>query len=146
LPSTLAAVSVLHGDEPSLVVNRNGNSLTTAIIRQNELLLHRTLELAEPEWAALRPDEKEWLPTGEQRDAIEELQQSVSVAIAYFEDTLSTPPRQLLCSGYGGAEDLARLLGDSTIPARDLAPTPATGHTTAMPRGVLAGVLGALAS
>ncbi len=50
LPSTLAALAAVSGDEPSLVVNRNGSSVTTAITRQNELLLHRTLELTEKEW------------------------------------------------------------------------------------------------
>jgi type IV pilus assembly protein PilM len=50
LPSTLAALAAIGNDEPSLVINRNGSSVTTAITRQNELLLHRTLELTEKDW------------------------------------------------------------------------------------------------
>jgi type IV pilus assembly protein PilM len=134
LPSTLAALAAVSAEEPSLVINRNGSSVTTAITRQNELLLHRTLELTE----------KELLPEENQLHAAEELQQSVSVAVAYFEDTLESPPRQLLSCGLGGPEELIRLLGDDSIPVRDLVPTPY--KSKAMPRGLLAGVVGALAS
>jgi type IV pilus assembly protein PilM len=136
LPSTLAALAAVSADEPSLVVNRNANSVTTAITRQNDLLLHRTLELTE----------KDLLPEENERRSIEELQQCVSVAIAYFEDSLAAPPRQLLACGMGGAEELGHLLGDVAIPVQDLVPTPSTGKATFMPSGVLAGVVGALAS
>ena len=134
LPSTLAALAAVGGEEPSLVINRNGSSVTTAITRKNELLLHRTLELTE----------KEWLPQENQFHAAEELQQSVSVAVAYFEDTLESPPRQLLSCGLGGPEELIRLLGDESIPVRDVVPTPY--KSKAMPGGILAGGVGALAN
>ena len=134
LPSTLAALATVSSEEPSLVINRNGSSVTTAITRKNELLLHRTLELTE----------KEWLPQDNQFHAAEELQQSVSVAVAYFEDTLESPPRQLLSCGLGGPEELIRLLGEESIPIRDVVPTPY--KSKAMPGGILAGVVGALAN
>jgi type IV pilus assembly protein PilM len=134
LPSTMAALAAVNSEEPALVINRNGSSVTTAITRQNELLLHRTLELTE----------KEWSPEQNSFNSAEELQQSVTVAVAYFEDTLNTPPRQLLCCGLGGPEELIRLLGDERIPVRDLVPTPYRGKS--MPGGILAGVVGALAS
>jgi type IV pilus assembly protein PilM len=134
LPSTLAALAAVSSEEPSLVINRNGTSVTTAITRQNELLLHRTLELTE----------KDWLPEENSYHAAEELQQSVTVAVAYFEDTLEVPPRQLLSCGLGGPEELLRLLGDDSIAVRDLVPTPYASK--AMPGGILAGVVGALAS
>lgn len=134
LPSTLAALAAIGTDEPALVVNRNGSSVTTAITRQNELLLHRTLELTE----------KDWLPEENAFHSLEELQQAVSVAIAYFEDTIETPPRQLLSCGLGGQEELSRLLGDNRIAVRDLVPAPFA--TKSMPSGILAGVVGALAS
>jgi type IV pilus assembly protein PilM len=133
LPSTLAALAAVASEEPALVINRNGTSVTTAITRQNELLLHRTLELTE----------KEWSPEMNSLNAVEELQQSVTVAVAYFEDTLNAPPRQLLCCGLGGPEELIRALGDERIPVRDLVPAP---RSKAMPGGILAGVVGALAS
>ena len=134
LPSTLAALAAVGAEEPSLVINRNGSSVTTAITRRNELLLHRTLELTE----------KELLPEENSLHAADELQQSVSVAVAYFEDTLESPPRQLLSCGLGGPEELIRLLGDESIPVRDVVPTPY--RNKAMPGGILAGVVGALAN
>jgi type IV pilus assembly protein PilM len=133
LPSTLAALAAVSAEEPSLVINRNGSSVTTAITRRSELLLHRTLELTE----------KEMLPEENSLHASEELQQSVSVAVAYFEDTLESPPRQLLSCGLGGPEELIRLLGDDSIPVRDVVPTP---YRSNMPGGILAGVVGALAN
>lgn len=148
LPSTLAALAGISGDEPSLVVHRNGDSITTAIAQGNELLLHRTLEVSE-ETAAPEPLRGNQPDTGWAAAAsssfAEELRQSVSVAVAYYEDTLQSPPRQLLAMGAGGAEALLDLLGGSSIPVRDLAP-PSMGNLTAMPPGLLAGVQGALAS
>jgi type IV pilus assembly protein PilM len=134
LPSTLAALAAVGSEEPALVINRNGSSVTTAITRENELLLHRTLELTAKDWS---PEENSF-------HSAEELQQSVTVAVAYFEDTLNAPPRQLLCCGLGGPEELIRLLGEERIPIRDLVPTPYKNK--AMPGGILAGVVGALAN
>ncbi|HEV2276005.1 MAG TPA: hypothetical protein VGR96_17670 [Acidobacteriaceae bacterium] len=136
LPSTLAALAAVSTSEPSLVINRSANSVTTAITRQNELLLHRTLELTE----------KDLLPEENERHAIAELQQSISVAIAYFEDSLASAPRELLACGFGGAEELEHLLGEFPIPARDLVPALRTVNAPSLPRGILAGVVGALAS
>jgi type IV pilus assembly protein PilM len=130
LPSTLAALAALPTGDAALVVNRNGLSLTTVIVNGYELLLHRTLELPENE--------------SSQR---EDLAQAVSVAAAYFEDTLHAAPRILYYVGPGGAEDFARQLGaepDGMV--RDLVPTPATGAVSALPKGLAAGVTGALAS
>lgn len=136
LPSTLAALAAVNAEDSALVVNRNANTVTTAITRQNTLLLHRTLELTEKD---LLPDENERL-------TLEEMQQSISVAIAYFEDSLASLPRQLLVCGTGGAEELGQMLGDIAIPVRDLVPTPGNGNLSSIPAGMLAGVVGALAS
>jgi type IV pilus assembly protein PilM len=134
LPSTMAALAAVSSEEPALVINRNGSSVTTAITRRNELLLHRTLELTE----------KDWSPQENSVHSAEELQQSVTVAVAYFEDTLNSPPRQLLCCGFGEPEELIHLLGDDRIPVRELVPTPYISK--AVPGGILAGVVGALAN
>jgi type IV pilus assembly protein PilM len=136
IPSTLAALAAVGSDDSALLVNRNANSVTTAITRRNVLLLHRTLELTE----------KDLLPEENERLTHEELQQSISVAIAYFEDSLATAPRQLYACGLGGAAELTSLLGNIEIPARDLVPTPTTGAVSSIPAGMLAGVVGALAS
>jgi type IV pilus assembly protein PilM len=130
LPSTLASLAVLPAGDSALVVNRNGLSLTTAITNGEELLLHRTLELPADEVS--------------RRD---DLAQNVSVAAAYFEDTLNTPPRVLYYVGLGGAEEFTRALGvEGNGIVRDLVTGSPTGALSAIPRGISAGVLGALAS
>jgi type IV pilus assembly protein PilM len=129
LPSTLCAIATVPDTDNALIINCNGMSVTSAITRKSELMLHRTLDLP--------PDQGIFVP---------ELQQVVSVAMAYFEDTIATPPESLLYVGPGGAADLERLLNDQTIRVRDLVPSPATGSANAMPKGLLAGVVGALAN
>ncbi len=132
LPSTMACLAAIAGDEPALLINRNANCVTTAIARREELLLHRTVETTA----------KDGSPEPNAQRLAREFRQSVSVAIAYFEDTLGTPPRQLFCCGPGGAGEMASLLENSEIPARDLEPLSRAGA----PRGIFAGVAGALAS
>ncbi len=137
LPSTLASLATLASDEASLVINRNGLSLTTAITQGNELLLHRTLEL----------------PASDELHH-EELAKTVSVAMAYFEDTLQTRPQVLNYVGPGGAQEFARVLehapghvlNEYGLQVRDLVVGPGKGSLTAMPQGLAAGVVGALAS
>jgi type IV pilus assembly protein PilM len=133
LPSTLAALAALMTSDAALVVNRNGLSLTTAITSGDELLLHRTLEL----------------PVNEERHH-EELAQSVSVTRAYFEDTLHATPEVLHYVGSGGAEEFLRVLAEAAeedgFRVRDLVTTPAMVASGTMPKGLAAGVLGALAS
>jgi type IV pilus assembly protein PilM len=137
LPSTLAALAALAADGASLVINHNGNSLTTAITQGNELLLHRTLEL---------PASDEWHH--------EELARTVSVAMAYFEDTLQTRPNVLNYVGPGGAQEFTRVMGEAPgqmleeygLRVRDLVAGPVAGGSTGLPKGLVAGVVGALAS
>ena len=97
LPSTLAALAGLSGGPPSLVVNCNRYSMTTAIVSENDLLLYRTLELAEPD--SSHTYESDPTRTGE------ELRQSVSVAIAYFEDTLLEAPNNCLLRDLAGRKN-----------------------------------------
>lgn len=132
LPSTLASLASLTSADPSLVVNRNGLTVTTAITRSDELLLHRTLEL----------------PANENLHQ-EELAQTVSVAMAYFEDTLQSTPKSIYYVGPGGAAEFIHTLGDNEQDRawiRDLVLPPATGASSAIPKGLVAGVTGALAS
>jgi type IV pilus assembly protein PilM len=101
LPSTLASLAVVPSSNNALVVSCSSASVTSAITRGNELLLYRTLDLPH-----------------EENERAQELQQVVTVAMAYFEDTMSAPPDALYYSGAGGAEQLSRLLGDFDLPAR----------------------------
>ena len=85
----------------------------------------------------------------------EETARAVSVAIAYFEDTLSAAPEILLSAGPLGAEGLDRILREQGLAQEDglrvrelleasaLAPSATTAQ---VPRGWLPGVAGALRS
>jgi type IV pilus assembly protein PilM len=133
LPATLASLASLPSEGASLVISRNGHSLTTAITRGDELLLHRTLEL---------PPSDDW--------DHQELAKSVSVAMAYFEDTLQMQPGILNYVGPGGAREFTRALGpvieEYGLEVRDLVPGQAFGALTPMAQGLVAGVAGALAN
>ncbi len=85
----------------------------------------------------------------------EEIARAVSVAVAYFEDLLSAPPEILLSAGPLGADALNRtleqqgLLGEMGLRSRELVQSAALtteATTAAVPRSLLAGVLGALRS
>jgi type IV pilus assembly protein PilM len=134
LPSTLCALAAIPDETDALVINQNSACITTAITRQNEVLLHRTLELPEHGGNDL-PD----------------IQQAVSVAIAYFEDSLNLPLESLFYVGPGGAGAFDILINqpDSGAPhvrVRDLVEPPGTGIVSPVPIGILAGVTGALAN
>ena len=129
LPSTLASLAGLVQSEPALLVNLNGNSVTTAITRGDELLLHRSIEL--PADQALRDNE---------------LRHAVSVSIAYFEDTLASIPDAVFYAGPGGAPELTRILELEQFRVRDLVSAASSGNGNTVPKGLMAGVTGALAS
>lgn len=143
LSSSLAALAALPNEGAMLLVNRNANSVTTAISKANDLLLFRTLDFPEPTPDAII-DEGIDQHIGEEL-ATEELQQAVSVSVAYFEDILQTPVTQIYSVGPGGAAELSRLLADDTLSVRELVPSP-PGASHSEATGMLAGVVGALAS
>ncbi len=143
LPSTLCALAAIPDDTDALVVNQNAVCITTAITKQNEVLLHRTLDLSEalPEHSG---------PEHGGND-IPDIQQAVSVAIAYFEDSLRTPLESLFYVGPGGAIGFGATLsqsdwGSPQIRIRDLVEPPVPGVASPVPAGLLAGVTGALAN
>lgn len=83
----------------------------------------------------------------------EEVAQAVSVAVAYFEDTLASMPSGILSAGPLGSEALTRILADHGLAqaeglrVRELVEPAALlseAETAAVPRGWLAGVTGAL--
>ena len=193
LPSTLAALAALDVVETAtLVVNAGEHSVTTAIVRDGVLLLHRSVDMSvdraaeapvrlplvdressAQEWAQQEPVGLE--PVGLDRmdaeaamqatvvedaaarelgaDAVaSEVAQAVSVAAAYFEDTLLVTPETMLAAGTMGVEHLEQMLMESGLQGlrvRELMETGMmqAGAVTAMvPRGWLAGVRGALTS
>jgi type IV pilus assembly protein PilM len=82
--------------------------------------------------------------------AAHEVAQAVSVAAAYYEDSLQSSPDQLLVTGTLGAESLTAMMEESGVEGLrvremvDAEMMEAGAVTTRVPRGWLAGVRGAL--
>jgi type IV pilus assembly protein PilM len=90
---------------------------------------------------------------GPSEDISTEIAQAVSVAAAYYEDTLASAPTRILCAGPLGADALQNILMSKGLAqadglrVREIVDTAAVlsgAVTAAVPRGWLAGVLGAL--
>jgi type IV pilus assembly protein PilM len=128
LPSSLAALEAVDEMEAVLAANLSATAMTTSIANGQDLLLYRTLEL--PEDPAVR---------------MREIQRSVAVAAAYFEDKLGAPPRRLHYAGVQKADQFAEWIGDPELSVVEWAPRPDEGAMTALPQVSLAGVAGALA-
>jgi type IV pilus assembly protein PilM len=83
-----------------------------------------------------------------------DIAQAVSVAAAYFEDTLQMAPTQILSSGAIDANALEAILaeagfGDALVHVREIVPASllhADAASASVPRSLLAGVAGALAT
>ena len=133
LPSTLAALESVDTMEAVLTANLSRLAITTAVVNGQDLLLYRTLDLPE-----------------ESNQRAAEIQRSIAVAAAYYEDKLGARPRQLHYAGIQSAAEFAAELSISSS-GPDLAvvewtPRPASGATTALPQTSFAGVAGALAA
>ncbi len=135
LPASLAALcalSAMDSQEAVLAVNLNARALTTSIVAGNDMLLYRTVEL---------PLEAEALRA--------EVQRSIAVSAAFYEDKLHVRPHRLLYSGVLSAHDFALLLDDAEFAVGEIVEQPQTGLMTSMasPMGQhsVAGVTGALA-
>lgn len=174
LPSTLAALAGLEESESGvLVVNAGLGQVTTAIVKGGVLLLHRTMDIsadtvapalvaaaaaAHGEYghyeAETAMESAEIERVAESRAAVSivghEVAQAVSVAAAYFEDTLTSAPQSLLAAGTTGAETLQRMLMESGLEGLRVKELVEPGMmdagavSSSVPRGWLAGVRGAL--
>jgi type IV pilus assembly protein PilM len=128
LSSSLAALSSQESLEPILAANLSSSALTTSITSGQDLLLYRTAEL--PEDMAAR---------------VAEVQRSVAVAAAYYEDKLGAPARQLHYAGAVAASEFARAIREAGLEVVEVAPPPATGAATPLGPVGFAGINGALA-
>lgn len=155
IPSTLAALAALDGEETSLLVNANKTGVTAAIVQSGILLLHRSVDLQHHEGEILEGIEEvsaEEAARDLQKVSLgTEIAQSVSVAAAYFEDTLAKSPALVLSAGPLGAERLGRMLREAGVgpedglTVRELVDTSALlADATAVPRAWLSSVTGAL--
>jgi len=128
MPSALAALATLESEEPLLAACLSKVAITTSITRGDDLLLYRTLDLPE-----------------DPKQRLLEVQRSVAVAAAYYEDKVSVLPKELYFAGNGTAAEFERWFGTSELKIIDLAPQPSTGAATSMANMSIAGLNGALA-
>ena len=127
LPTSMAALAAIDSQEAVLAVNLSARSLTTSIVAGNDILLYRTVELP------LEPEAQKG-----------EVQRSIAVAGAFFEDKLQVRPHRVLYSGVLSARDFAELVDDPAIAVGDLVARPEVGMASAMGQHSVAAVTGAL--
>jgi len=130
LPASLAALSALStmdSQEAVLAANLSARSLTTSIVSGNDILLYRTVELP------LEPDAQKV-----------EVQRSIAVAAAFFEDKLQVRPHRVLCSGVLSAREFAELVDDPALAVGEVVVRPEVGMASVLGRLSVAGVTGAL--
>jgi type IV pilus assembly protein PilM len=128
LPSSLASLAALDSLEPILAANLSGQALTTSITSGQDLHLFRTVDLPEDV---------------EARTA--EIQRSIAVAAAYYEDKLVGRPSRLYYTGTQKSDEFARMLGDPELAIVDMVPTTGLGATTSLGSMSTAALSGALA-
>jgi len=109
-------------------VNLASRSMTTSIVSGNDILLYRTVDL---------PAEAE--------QSRAEIQRSIAVAVAFYEDALSVRPHRFLYSGVLSTREFAELLDDAELAIGELATRPEIGIASALGNAPIAGVTGALA-
>ena len=160
LPSTLAVAAGLNGAGPTLLVNQLRSSVTTAVTRGDEMLLHRTVDLSGELPLANDAPTGGFAPgagfapagigTGGGLAREEEIAQAVITALAWYEDTLRATPEKLAYAGPGGAQAArqSRWLRfvDPAPPIEDMPLPEGATMATDVPKGLTAGVTGALAS
>lgn len=128
LPSSLAAIETVNAMEAVLAANLSSRGITTLITTGQELLLYRNLDL--PEDTAERA---------------REIERTVAVATAYYEDRLGARPEKLYYAGNRDAAEFASWLGETELPVVELAAKPDSGTMSALGNNSIAGVTGALA-
>jgi type IV pilus assembly protein PilM len=128
LSSSLAALESFGSIEAVMAANLSAHAITTTIANGQELLLYRTLDL----------------PL-DSTHRISEIQRSIAVASAYFEDKLGSRPRTLYYTGVQDPAEFAASIDDPELSIVEWASRPDEGAMTALPQTCFAGVAGALA-
>jgi type IV pilus assembly protein PilM len=127
LPASLAALAAIDSQEAVLAVNLSARSLTTSIVAGNDILLYRTVELP------LEPEVQKG-----------EVQRSIAVAGAFFEDRLQVRPHRVLYSGVLSARDFAELVDDPAMAVGEVVARPEIGMASSIGQHSVAAVTGAL--
>lgn len=129
LPSMLAALGLVDGTRPAMVIKVEHGTTTFAIVDQDQLLLYRSLD------------------NGGSTVTGESLVDDVNTSLVYFEDRYGVNVERLLVTGVHSAQALQDSLGGGQLRVEELVASSAASGTTGNPnKALLAGVAGALAS
>jgi type IV pilus assembly protein PilM len=128
LSSSLAALEAVDEMEAVMAAHLSAHAITTTITNGQDLLLYRTLDLPQD------PHQRFY-----------EIQRSIAVASAYYEDKLGSRPRRLHYAGNEPTDAFATTVADAELSVVDWAPRPDSGAMTTLPQTSFAGVAGALA-
>lgn len=131
LPSSLAALGTLEGENPTLLLKVDPNSIIIAAAEHQELRLVRTLDN----------------PHGVEVSAAE-LAEGVLPSIVFFEDTFAAHIQQIYVGGVARLEEVGPLLHEHTgARVQELAPEISAEQNLSgesIPPSLMAGVAGAL--
>jgi type IV pilus assembly protein PilM len=95
LPSTLASLSAVQADRPTLLVKNDGNFVSIAIADQDELVFYRVLDAMRGRTGSAIADE-------------------VYPSIVFFEDNYSAKIERILIAAAENADDLKQALQEQT--------------------------------
>jgi type IV pilus assembly protein PilM len=131
LPSSLAALGMIEGQKPTLMLKVDPHSITVAAAEQEQLRLMRTLDN----------------PHGENVSATE-LAEAVLPSIMFFEDTFGTGIEKIFVTGMASIQEVGPMLYEHTgARVEELAPIISSGQLLSgdnLPASMMAGVAGAL--
>jgi type IV pilus assembly protein PilM len=126
LPSTLAALGAVDANRPTLVLKVDSKTTTVSIVDKDQLLLFRTLEGGTSE------------VTGER------IAEDVYPSLVFLQDNYGLSVESVLVAGVPNLAEIAPVLQQQTgAQVRELVDS-SIGTTQGVPRGELAGVVGAL--
>jgi len=129
LPSMIAALGVVDGARPTMVIKVETGTTTFAIVDQNQLLLYRSLE------------------NGGVAVTGDSLVDDVNTSLVYFEDRYGISVERLLVTGVQSAQSLHAAFSASNIRVEELVSSSlATAAAGSVSRSAVAGVAGALVS
>ena len=130
VPSMIAALGVVDGSRPTMVIKVERGTTTFAIVDNNQLRLHRALE------------------NGGSVVSGESLVDDVNTSLVYFEDRYSVGVDRVLVTGVESAQALQEALSASAnIRVEELVSSGRAGAAIGnVPRSMLAAVVGALVS
>jgi len=130
VPSMIAALGVVDGSRPTMVIKVERGTTTFAIVDNNQLLLHRALE------------------NGGSLVSGESLVDDVNTSLVYFEDRYSVGVDRVLVTGVESTQALQEALSaNPNIRVEELVSSGRAGAAIGnVPRSMLAAVVGALVS